>query len=78
MKLQKTVIGSFPQQEHTKTYSHEKAIQEVVGSIKYYNCEKGMVVTTSTFTSSALELAKANNIELIDGEKLEDLIRKTL
>ncbi len=30
MKLLKTVIGSFPQREHTTAYSHEKAIQEVV------------------------------------------------
>jgi 5-methyltetrahydropteroyltriglutamate--homocysteine methyltransferase len=30
MKPLKTVIGSFPQREHTKAYSHEKAIQEVV------------------------------------------------
>ena len=47
-----------------------------MASLKYYHCDKGMVVTTSTFTSSAIELAKANNIELIDGEKLESLIKR--
>ena len=37
-----------------------------------YNADKGIVVTNSTFTSSAVELAQANNIELIDGEKIEE------
>ena len=48
-----------------------KAVQEVVASIGMYNADKGIVVTNSTFTSSAVELAQANNIELIDGEKIE-------
>lgn len=37
-----------------------------------YNANKGIVVTNSTFTSSAIELANANNIELVDGEKIEE------
>ena len=34
--------------------------------------DKGIVVTNSTFTSSAIELSQANNIELVDGEKIEE------
>ena len=46
------------------------AIQEVAAAVKYYGADKGMVVTTSSFTSSAVRLAAANNIELISKEKL--------
>lgn len=49
-----------------------KAVQEVFASIGMYNANKGIVVTNSTFTSSAIELANANNIELVDGEKIEE------
>ena len=51
-----------------------KAIQEVVAAINFYKCDKGIVVTNNSFTKSAIELAKANNVELIDGEKLKSLI----
>lgn len=34
-----------------------KAIQEVVASIKYYNAHKGAVITNNEFTDSAIELA---------------------
>lgn len=49
-----------------------KAVQEVVGAIGMYKADKGIVVTNSIFTSSAVELAQANNIELVDGEKIEE------
>lgn len=49
-----------------------KAVQEVAGAIGMYNANKGIVVTNNTFTQSAIELANANNIELVDGEKIEE------
>lgn len=49
-----------------------KAVQEVTGAIGMYKADKGIVVTNSTFTPSAVELANANNIELVDGEKIEE------
>lgn len=49
-----------------------KAVQEVVGAIGMYKADKGIVATNSIFTSSAVELAQANNIELVDGEKIEE------
>jgi len=52
-----------------------KAVQEVVGAIGMYKADKGIVVTNSTFTSSAVELANANNIELVDGDKIEEYKR---
>ena len=49
-----------------------KAVQEVVASIGMYKVNKGIVVTNSTFTPQAVELAEANNIELVDGAKIEE------
>ncbi len=49
-----------------------KAVQEVVASIGMYKANKGIVVTNNTFTSSAIELARANDIELVDGQKIEE------
>lgn len=53
-----------------------KAVQEVVSAIKYYNVDYGMVVTNNYYTSSAIDLAHANNITLIDGDKLKELINQ--
>lgn len=47
-----------------------KAIQEVVGSLAKYDCQKGMVVTNNYFTQAAKDLAKHNNVELWDRDKL--------
>jgi len=65
-----------------KRYGCEKvsnsAIQEVVAAIRYYNSNKGTVVTTSTFTKSAIELARSNGVDLIDRTKLDELIHHYL
>ncbi|MCK4905748.1 restriction endonuclease [bacterium] len=60
--------------KHTNKITN-KAIQEVVAAIKHYNADKGMVVTNNFFTRSAVELAKSNNVELIDRDKLNDLLK---
>lgn len=49
-------------------------VQEIVGAIKYYNANQGVVVTNSSFTNGAEQLAKANNIILIDGTELKQLV----
>ncbi|MBS3118495.1 restriction endonuclease [Candidatus Woesearchaeota archaeon] len=51
-----------------------KAVQEVVASMKFYDCDKAMVITTGTFTKSAFELASKNGVQLIDKKGLDDLI----
>jgi restriction system protein len=43
-----------------------KAIQEIVGALGYYNAQKAMVVTNSYFTKNACDLARANGVELWD------------
>ena len=50
------------------------AIQEAVAALKHYDCDSAMVVTTSNFTKGAKELAKSNNVQLIDRVKLEKLL----
>ena len=55
-----------------------KAVQEVVASMGMYNADCGIVVTNNTYTSSAVELAKANNIELVDGNKIEEFKKELI
>ncbi len=52
-----------------------KAVQEVIASKSFYNADSCMVVTNNTFTSAALELAKVNNVKLIDGKELNNMIK---
>ncbi len=77
------VISKFGEKivVQAKRYANKvnnKAVQEVVAAINYYEANRGMVVTNSDFTKSAIDLAKANNIELINRETLERLIERYL
>jgi HJR/Mrr/RecB family endonuclease len=64
-----------------KCYSEQSvgnsAIQEVVAAKNLYKGNKAMVIATTTFTRSAIELAEVNNVELWDGnilsKKFEEL-----
>lgn len=53
-----------------------KAIQEVVAGLSYYNLDKGMVVTNNYFTESAKDLAGANGIILWDRNMLKERINE--
>lgn len=55
-----------------------KAIQEVVGSIKYYGAQQGVVVTNNMYTRSAYNLARANGVIIITGKKLNQLRERAL
>lgn len=54
------------------------AVQQVVGAMNHYNCNKTMVVTTSYFTPEAVILAKDNKTELISKKQLQELLLKYL
>ncbi len=61
----------------TKRYSKSvgiKAIQEVLGAVKYYNADKALVITNSRFTKQAEELAAKSDVHLLDRSKLFHLI----
>lgn len=68
---QKTVV----QAKRYRGSVGNKAIQEVISAREYYNADEAIVVTNSTFTDSATELAEASGVELWNGAKLERVIR---
>ena len=41
------------------------AVQQVVAGMAYHECDRGLVVTNTTFTRQAKELAELNGIDLI-------------
>ncbi|MBO4262633.1 MAG: restriction endonuclease [Clostridia bacterium] len=53
------------------------AVQEAVAGKRFYGLDRVAVVTNNTFTRSARELAEANKVELIDGERLQEMIKRT-
>lgn len=53
-----------------------KAIQEAVAGKLYYKCDKVLVITNSSFTQSAIELAKCNHVGLISRKELSEMINK--
>ena len=63
-----------------KCYSNQpvgnKAIQEIVAAKKYYKGDKALVIATTTFTKSAIELAEANDVELWDGKILQSKLEE--
>ncbi len=44
-----------------------KAVQEVVAAVHFYNGHEGWVITNSSFTKSARELAGKSGVTLVDG-----------
>lgn len=61
----------------TKCYSGSvgnDAIQEVVAGMLFYNANKGLVVTNSHFTKSAMEIADSTGTLLWDRQKLSEMI----
>ena len=54
------------------------AVREIVGSISQREFNKGIIITTSGFTSAAREEATRLGVELYDGERLLWLLRQHL
>ncbi len=51
-----------------KRYSYPvkaDAVRQAVTALNYYNCDKAMVITNSTFTKTAIKLAQSNGCSLI-------------
>jgi HJR/Mrr/RecB family endonuclease len=45
-------------------------VQEIVAAIKHYNANKARVISSSGFTSAAIDLAETNKVELWDRNKI--------
>lgn len=52
------------------------AIQEVHAGMTHYGCNEAVVVTTSTFTKSAVDLARSCQVTLVDGETYREARRR--
>ena len=53
-----------------------KAVQEVIGAKAYYKAHKCVVATNSYFTKSAIDLAEANCVELINRKDLFKMMKE--
>jgi HJR/Mrr/RecB family endonuclease len=51
-----------------------KAVQQAHSASPFYGCNKAVVVTTSFFTQGAIDLAKADSVELIDQKRLRQML----
>jgi hypothetical protein len=54
------------------------AVQQAFAAMHYYHCSDGWVVTSSTFTRDAIDLAHRTGIQLVAGPQLLDLPRLLL
>jgi hypothetical protein len=54
------------------------AVQQAFSALAYHGCNSAVAITTSTFTPGAVALAKANGVELIDGEQLKRKLLENL
>jgi len=54
------------------------AVQQAVAAKNHYDCNKATVVTTSSFTTEAIELSKTNNVELISKKRLQEMLLEYL
>jgi restriction system protein len=48
------------------------AVGAVFAGMFHYKAKEAWVITTSSFTKKAVQLAKSNGVRLIDGRELED------
>jgi len=46
------------------------AVRQAVAALQHYGCDRAMVITNSSFSASAQDLALSNNCILIDGQQL--------
>ena len=61
---------------NTNSKIGEPTLRDLYGVITSERANKGILVTTSYFTSSAIDFAEDKPIELIDGDKLNSLLKK--
>jgi restriction system protein len=75
--LKKDGVKIVVQAKRYKNRVGIKAVQEVIGAVKYYDCQSAMVVTNSFFTKPAKELANKNDVLLWDRTTLIKILNKT-
>jgi hypothetical protein len=69
-------IGSRKIALQAKNYQEtvgNKAVQEAFSALRFYKADEAWVVTTSTFSKDAIDLAFQTGVRLIDGSRLMNL-----
>ena len=70
-------VRTVVQAKRWKSRIGNKAVQEVLAAMLHYDCQAALVITNSTFTRSAIELAaKDLRIRLHDYHWLEPMMRE--
>ncbi|ETT31687.1 hypothetical protein C162_32356 [Paenibacillus sp. FSL R7-269] len=69
-------IGLQAKRYSEKNRVGNKAVQEIISGVVFYDLNEGWVITTSTFTDAAVQLAEKAKIQLIDRYKLKTLLAK--
>ena len=54
-----------------------KIIRELYGVVEAEDANKGILIASSQFTKSAIQFAQNKRLELIDGEQLDELIKRS-
>ena len=72
-KTKKTIIV---QAKRYKKAVGSKAVQEIYAAKIHYSADEAWVITNSTFTQQAEQLAKENRIRLIDRQELIEIYTK--
>ncbi len=68
--IEKEGVRTVVQAKRHASYIPERAVQEAVAAVKMYSAHRAMVVTNNYFSRAARGLARANKVELWDGEEL--------
>ena len=66
----KTVVDA----KHWESDVHSKVVGQVLRAISYYDANDGIIIGISHFTKWAIEEAEKTQIELVDRDRLEDLL----
>jgi restriction system protein len=67
-------VRAVIQCKHYKNKVGNAAIQEVKAALSLYKGDVGIVLTNNYFTEAAIELASANNVQLINRDKLSQMV----
>ncbi len=76
--LAKNGVRTVVQAKRYTDLVNNTAVQQAVAAKGVHNCTGATVVTTSDFTPGAIENARANNVVLIAGTELRDLLKQHL
>lgn len=55
-----------------------EAVQQALSGKSYYKCNEAMVITNSYFTRQAIELAGTSGVDLVNRDKLKDIIDRKI